>query len=266
MPIFFPQLRPGSAMQYPLRKATSYRTVVHPKDRVQPLRSADEGSSRLEWNLQLRGLSDTELDAIETLYRTMRGPHGDFVFLDPDGNLLARSEDFTSPVWNKTASLSIGVADTSPSVAETAFTLQSASETGAEMWQSLELPTNYHWLLSVYARAQSPAALTLFVRSTHGIQQHTVTLSAEWRRYWFGGLWWPAGGGIDVGLRLPPNAQAEATAAQLETQTTPAAYKRTLAITGAYEQSRFMDESLRVTSLAPNCHQLHLRIGAPFAG
>lgn len=266
MSIFFPQLRPGSALQYPLRKAVSHRTVVHPGDAVTNLRSADDGVRRVEWSLQLRGLSDAELAAIQSLYRAMRGSHGEFVFLDPAGNLLARSEDLLAPVWSKSVGMSLSAATTAPGTAEAAFALQSSASQSAELWQSLALPTNYHWLLSVYARAAAPASITLFIRSVHGEQQHSVALTPAWRRYWFGGLWWPAGEGIDVGLRLPANSVAEVSAFQLETQTSPGAYKRTATANGAFTQARFLDEELRVTTLAPNCHQMNLRIGAPLAG
>ncbi|MCW5963469.1 MAG: hypothetical protein KIT83_05475 [Bryobacterales bacterium] len=266
MSVFFPQLRPGSALQYPLRKAVSYRTVVHPGDAVTNLRSADDGDRRVEWSLHLRGLNDAELASVQSLYRAMRGSHGEFVFLDPGGNLLARSEDLLAPVWSKSVGLSVAAAETAPSAAEAAFALQSQAGQSAELWQSLALPTNYHWLLSVYARAAVPAPLTLVLRSVHGEQQHPVTLTQAWRRYWFGGLWWPAGEGIDVGLRLPGNTAAEASALQLETQTSPAAYKRTTTANGAFTQARFLDDELHVTTLAPNCHQMNLRIGAPLAG
>ncbi len=266
MPTFFPQLRPGSALQYPLRKAMSYRTVANPADAVTSLRSTDSGFRQMEWSLHLRGLSDAELAAVRTLYQSSRGQHGEFVFLDPDGNLLARSEEFTVPVWSKSVGLTVSSALTKPEAADAAFTLQSPVSGHAELWQSLDLPTHYHWLFSVYARAESPLDLTLFMRSVHGERQHIVRLTQSWRRYWFCGLWWPAGQGIDVGVRLPPNVIAEVTAAQLETQTAPAAYKPTLATTGVFASARFLDDQLRVTTLAPNCHQMNLRIGAPLAG
>jgi hypothetical protein len=253
-------------MQYPLRKAISYRTVVHAENETQTLRSPDDGSARVEWNLQLRGLSDTELASIQSFYRSLRGAHGEFTFLDPDGNLLSNSEDLDGSPWSRSPHLSVAPAATSPLVASTAWSTHSSAAGVGELWQSVALPAHYHWLFSIYARAQTPVSLTLFLRSAHGIQQHTVPLTAQWTRYWFGGMWWPSGEQFDVGLRIPSGMTVELGAAQLETQSSPAAYKRTTSPTGVYEGSRFLDDALRVTSLAPNCHQLNLRIGAPFVG
>jgi len=244
----------------------SYRTAVHPADEVTGLRSADDGATRVQWALQLRCLSDLEMDAVQTLFRATRGAHGEFVFLDPEGNLLSNSESLLASVWGKSAGLEVTPAATAPASAEAAFAIAAPVSQTGEFWQSALLPTNYYWLLSAYARALTAVPFTLFIRSAHGEKQMTAPLSPTWKRFSFGGLWWPAGEGIDIGFRIPANRQAEVSALQLESQTAPSSYKRTTAVTGVFSNARFLDDSLRVTSLAPNCHQINLRIGAPIAG
>lgn len=266
MSVFFPQLRPGTALQYPLRKALSYRTVVHPAQEISPLRSADDSAARVDWALQLRGLSDAELADVRLLFTSMRGAHGSFVFLDPEGNLLARSEDLQHATWQRSASMQIAAEAPPPQVASKAFSLQAQAGAAAELWQPLSLPTGYHWLLSVYARAASPSSMALFLRSAYGEHTAPFALGPSWQRFWITGHGWPAGSGIDAGLRLPAGSHAEVSAFQLETQTAPSAYKRTLQQSGAFAGARFLDDTLRVTTLAPNCHQTNLRITAPLVG
>jgi hypothetical protein len=263
MPEFFPQLRPGSAMQYPLRKALRYRTAIHDADTVSEQRSADAGAARVRWDVQLRGLSDEEVQAIEALYQQMRGAHGEFVFLDPDGNLLSQSEDFGQSPWQTTAGLTMQAAATHPTVATQAWRMTAPVSLSGEVWQSRLLPSHFHWLVSVYARADSATELTLLLRSAFGEQVHVVSLTPAWKRYWFGGMWWPAGEGVAAGIRLAAGSTAEVSAVQMEMQSSPSAYKRTTQATGVYQKARFTNEGLRVTSLAPQCHQMALRIEAP---
>lgn len=265
MPAYFPQLRPGSAMQYPLRKAVSYRTVMHPTDEVTHIRSADDGAAQTHWDLQLRGLSDEELTAVTSFFREMRGRHGSFVFLDPEGNLIAESENAASALWSKTAGITVSPAPSAPPPAQSAWHIGTSGSPG-ELWQSLPLPTNYHWLLSVYARADTPTQMALFVRSSYGEQLHQVTANPTWRRYWFGGMWWPTGEGIDAGVRLISGGEIDLTGFQLETQSAPASYKKTGPVSGVIPDARFLDDHLRVTTLAMNCHQMNVRVGAPLRG
>lgn len=266
MPEYFPQLRPGVSAQYPLRKTLGFRTVMQPADAVTLLRSADDGWRQVQWTMQLRGLSDAEASAVETLFRNLRGAHGSFVFCDPEDNLLRHSESLPDAAWSKSAGVTINSAPTAPSVALAASRVQSPGGSTGELWQNAALPTGNHWLLSLYARADAATALTLYLRSSHGEQQRTVQLSTAWQRYWFGGSWWPAGEGIDAGVRLPVGAQADLSAFQLEGQASPSVYKRTQNTSGVYPQARFLDQRLRITTLAPDCHQMNLRIGAQLPG
>jgi hypothetical protein len=263
MAVYFPQLRAGAAMQYPLSKELRYRTVLHDADAVSEQRSADDRAARVMWTLQLRGLNDSELAAIVGLYQQVRGSHGEFVFLDPEGNLLVHSEDLSNPTWQKTAGLSVVAAATGPAISTTGWRLTAPAGQPGEVWQARTLPAQFHWLLSMYARADTATDLTLLLRSSFGQQTRTVTLGTAWKRYWFGGAWWPAGEGIDAGVRLPTGSTVEISALQLETQSAPSAFKATSDACGIFNEARFTNDELRVSSIAPECHEMTLRIEAP---
>ena len=46
-------------------------------------------------------ITDSESDVLEAFFNSMRGKWGEFRFLDPSGNLLQYSEDFSQSYWNK---------------------------------------------------------------------------------------------------------------------------------------------------------------------
>lgn len=261
MPVFFPQLLSGASSQFPLRKTLQFRTVSDGADGVPSMRVVDDGIRQVEWVMQLRGLRDEEIAAITTLYQEMRGTHGAFVFCDPEDNLLVHSEDLNHAAWNKSPGITVSLAPTHAPSTGAAWRL-AASGSAGEVWQQSTLPADYQWVLSLYARADAPREITLLQRSSHGERHRTVAVDANWRRYWIGGSGWPAGEGMDVGIRINTIGPVDVSGFQLEGQLSPSFYKRTTATCGVYPEARFADERLRVTTIASNCHQTNLRVVA----
>lgn len=260
---YYPHLNEGIAAQFPIRRTTRYRTVVNANDLTTNLRTADPGARRIAWWLRYQGLADNEMASLQNFFRTVRGPLDSFVFLDPEANLLAHSENLTEPVWQSTAGLSVTLAPVSPVEAEQAFRLTSAPGQTAQIYQAINANASYRWALSMYARAVAGDSLTLFLRSANGEQSSTHTLESQWKRFHFGGQFWSSGTGVEVGLQLSGGASADVTAIQLETQCAPSRYKRSGSHGGIYPDARFAQDSVRFTTLAPNCHQAALIVTAP---
>ena len=262
MPDYFPHLKHGLGTQFPIRRSTKYRTVVNAGDLATNLRASDPGAKRIAWWLRYRGLDDDEVGSLQNLFRAVRGPLRPFVFLDPEDNLIAESEDLSKAVWQKSPGLTMGTAGSTPAETQLAYQL-SASGGPAEIAQTVAAPASYRWLLSVFARSGSGSAVTLFVRSSSGEESSTMALTSQWKRYSFGGQFWTSGEGIDVGLRLGSGSTAEVAGFQLESQIAPSRYKASGAHNGVYNDARFSQDSIRVTTVAPNCHQVNLIITAP---
>ncbi len=263
MPHYYPHLNEGIAAQFPIRRTTRYRTVVNVNDLTTGLRTSDPGARRIAWWLRYQGLADNEMASLQNFFRAVRGPLDSFVFLDPEANLLAHSENLADPIWQSTAGLSVTPAPASPVEAEQAFRLTSAPGQTAQVYQAVNADASYRWVLSMYARAVTSDSLTLFLRSAGDEQSMTYTLESQWKRFHFGGQFWSSGSGVEVGLRLNEGASADITAIQLEAQCSPSRYKRSSSLGGVYPDARFAQDSVRFTTLAPNCHQAALIVTAP---
>lgn len=263
MPLHFPQLRIGASGQFPLHRQIHSRTAFPFPNAPAPLRAADDRAGRVEWKLRLRGLSDDEIAKLQSLFRETRGGHESFVFCDPEDNLLVQSENLSAVAWLRSAGVATLSAVDFPEVAQSAWSLSAPSVGLGELWQHADLPTDRYWTFSIYARADAAATLEMFVRSSHGERSRHVKLSSNWERYVLGGNGWPPGHGIDVGVRLAGGSIVQATAAQLDMQAAPAVYRPTFARCGVYPEARFKSPQLRITTIAPHCHQTDLYITAP---
>lgn len=263
MPNYFPHLNEGIGAQFPIRRTTRYRTVVNANDLTTNLRATDPGARRIAWWLRYQGLADNELASLQNLFRAVRGPLDTFVFLDPEANLLSYTEEPEHAVWQKTAGLAIASAPFAPPQTERACRLTTLPGQPAEIYQAVSATASHRWVLSVYARAAAGGTITLVLRSSNGEQSITHTLDSQWKRFSFGGQFWNSGEGVEAGLRLNGSASLDVTGFQLETQCAASRYKRNGADCGVHPEARFSQDSMRVTTLAPNCHQVAVIITAP---
>src|SRR5712692_6989404 len=105
--LVFPQLVTGAAALYPVLRRSRMRTVVNSLADGRTVVYQDADGSFEEWVLRATGLTGDEKSAIETLFAATRGRLGAFTFLDPAGNLLARSEEFGDPAWTNGAAIDL---------------------------------------------------------------------------------------------------------------------------------------------------------------
>ncbi|HOK48045.1 MAG TPA: hypothetical protein PLK67_19010, partial [Bryobacteraceae bacterium] len=103
----FPQLLTGAVGQFPGGKVIRRRTVVNETEDGRTVKLGDAAAGEVEWVLELKGLADSEWEAIENLFEVVEGRLGTFTFLDPFGNLLSWSEDLSAAVWQKSQGVSI---------------------------------------------------------------------------------------------------------------------------------------------------------------
>src|SRR5436190_6515590 len=86
--VTFPQLKTGAVAQYPIARREQFRnqTVRFLDGTTQAYR--DCGGARQRWAIQLSGLDETELGAIEEFFLANQGGFGSFAFADPwDGRV-----------------------------------------------------------------------------------------------------------------------------------------------------------------------------------
>jgi hypothetical protein len=108
MPTYFPPLNSrGMLVQRPYQTSHSYSTIREdmPMGRRYAFEQFGNGLARFpseplaRFDLQYSSLTDDELAALEAFFDAMAGRFGPFTFLDPNGNLVAASENFSDASW-----------------------------------------------------------------------------------------------------------------------------------------------------------------------
>src|SRR6185295_2921465 len=111
--LVFPQLTTGMAALYPVTKQGLQRSVVNELVDGSTVVYADRDGAIAGWALRATGLTLAEWNAIESLFQQAAGMAGTFTFLDPVGNLLLQSENFSTGAWTVGAlvQLTAGIVD-----------------------------------------------------------------------------------------------------------------------------------------------------------
>ncbi|HWB95683.1 MAG TPA: hypothetical protein VG672_03250 [Bryobacteraceae bacterium] len=254
--LYFPQLASGATGQYPIRKRRSVRTVLNDCLDGRSVKWADPAGPVTEWELHFAELSDGEVETLETFFLNVEGSLGSFTFLDPVGNLLCWSEDFSQPAWTKDPLLGIMGGGLDAWGGRTAYRLQNGTGANLRIQQTLEAPASYCYTLSLYARSDQPASLAL-LRDTGTL---VVPVTTSWRRLVFSGDSQSAAETIAFGLQLAPGTTVDVCGIQVEPQPGASPYKRSDADGGVYADARLAADSLEITTEGPNRHGCVLRI------
>jgi len=254
--LVFPQLSTGAATLYPVTKTYSQRTVVNALSDGRTDVAADPDAAVVGWEMRLRGLTRTEWDAVELLFEQTAGGWKQFTFLDPAGNLLAWSEDLTSPIWNVgvLVNLSSGVAD--PLGTTRATRVTNTAQTTESVQQTLAAPADFQYCMSVWARSTGGASVSLRA----GTAAKVFPLSALWRRIEVTAHAGPAADTIVCGVDLAAGASVDLFALQVDTQVAASTYKRTGAQGGVYSKARFATDELTVTAQSTDAYDAVIRI------
>lgn len=253
---FFPQLQTGCVAQWPLDKAADTGTVMQeaPGGRIWRADRVTGDSTR--WRLRFEGLSATEKDAIEDLYRWTGGGLREFAFVDPAANLLSWSEDLTRDVWLKEGGLSCMAAGAE---AGRGPAWQATNFGGAPCSLSQAVPDEwgYQFCFSVELRAAVSTAATIYA----GEAQAIVHAGSDWQRFYV------AGEGPQfqsrAGLIVPAGASLELREPQLEAQVTPSSYKPSGGLNGVHTRARFQGSSLTIRSTGPGIFSIEATIWSP---
>jgi hypothetical protein len=245
---FFPQLATGAAGQYPLLKRRETRVVVNRTTGGWNVKSVDSGAVKVEWNLNLTGLTDSEWGAIETLFRDVEGRLRPFTFLDPTDNLLARSEDLTAAIWTKDPLLILTAGLADPFGGTGATRIVNAGQTAQRIVQTVGAAGWFQYCVSVYARSTQATEIKPIRSTASSGELVIVNVTPEWQRVWSTGKLTNTDETIGFGLEIPAGGDIVVFGFQAEAQLAPTDYRRTLAGGGVYPNSRFKADGLVVTT------------------
>ncbi len=242
--LVFPQLSTGASALYPLTKLRMQRTVVNPLADGRTDVFADPDAAQAMWEMRASGLTRNEWDAIDNLFEQTAGGWKSFTFLDPTGNLLAWSEDFTGSAWALDALMAstAGIADPVGTTRATRFT-NSAQSTGS-VTQTLAAPADFQYCLSVWARSGAGSPVSLRVGATTG----TFALGPAWKRLTMSAHSGAASDTVACAVEIDAGVVVDLFGMQLEAQLAASPYKQTGARGGVYSNARFASDELTVTA------------------
>lgn len=120
----FPQINANMIItQLPYAETMAYETIIQEVETGMrytfPKRASGLDDFPTEplgkFAVNFPSITDNEADALQSFFRARRGRYGKFRFLNPGGNLVQYSEDFTQSYWDKsTGPITVGGAVTDP--------------------------------------------------------------------------------------------------------------------------------------------------------
>ena len=263
---YFPQLSSHCLAQYPLRILHRRRAIVNEAIGGETVTSFDVFVQGLEWDLPYRGLSMEESANLRELFESCEGRRGEFLFTDPAGNLLARSQQFDQLPWRSEPQLAWvgGLAD--PLGGQAAMRVQNNSGLPQSFTQTVAVPAGYETCFSVWIKSSS--AEEVVVRRTSGPESVTaaIPIGGEWRRIETSAALTGIAVGVDLTVEIPGAAAVECFGAQLEAQPYASGYKRTFAHSGIYPAARFAQDELLIEADGFQTFATRVRVMAQLAG
>jgi hypothetical protein len=258
--LVFPQLSTGASGLYPLTKTTRQRSVVNTLGDGRTDVYADPDAANLGWELHAKGLTAAEWGAIDALFVATSGMWQPFTFLDPVGNLIAESENFGASAWTTGAliNLTSGVSD--PFGTTRATAVVNASQATGGVAQTLAVPGNFHYCLSVWARTTSGTNVTLAISTAGGGATRTFVLGTQWVRVSLAANLGHNTASVTFGAQLSAGGSIELFGMQVEAQLGASDYKQTGTSGGVYASARFGADKITVTAQGTDVYDAVIQI------
>ncbi len=259
---YFPQLQSGATSQFPTRRRIEKRTVRAESPEGREWKAADGLWRRVEWRLELGGLTSAEWAAVEGLFHEVEGRRGSFTFLDPVGNLLAWSEELEREAWTKDPYLEITREVEDPWGTRRATRLRNTGPVPQKIEQALGAPGWFQYCVSVWMRSEVSGEATVFARTGTAAKNETVQVGGAWRRIVRPVKLTCADELVRFGIELGAGGEVEVFGLQVEAQGGASRYKKSGSRGGVYREARFAEDTLAVKAEGPECYACTVRVVA----
>ncbi len=256
----FPQFATGSAALYPLTKQSALRTVVNTLGDGSTVVFTDPDAALASWEIQAKGLTLAEWDAVETLFAAVSGQWQTFTFLDPAGNLLSESENLGAGAWTNGAliQLTTGIAD--PLGTTRATRVVNAGIAAEAVAQTLSVPGTFQYCFSAWARTVAGSSVTLTASTTGANAALSFALTGTWARIVLPVNLAQSTDSVTFGAQLAAGASVDLFGMQVEAQLGASDYKMTGVSGGVFSGARFASDGLTVTAQSLDVFDLVVRI------
>jgi hypothetical protein len=259
--LFFPSLHSSAVVQLPSGYETSVRVAEVRTISNKSYWYLDTAQREKIWHLQYRSLTDEERATLSDFYRSTGGCLRTFTFLSPFENLLSHSS-LTSVDWSTDAQLSIQAGEADPSGSTSAVRVSNPSLIAGRLRRNLEAPGWWRYTSSIYVRSQQAAALRLNAISGSGSASVRCISGAEWARSSFTFASLSPSSVLETEIEIQPLTEVYLYGPQLEVSAVATIYKPTEDRGGIYSNCRFLHDTLRWQTEAPNCHSTTVDIMA----
>jgi hypothetical protein len=258
--LVFPQVSTGASALYPLRKTSRQRSVVNTLGDGRTDVYADPNAASLAWELQAKGLTAAEWGSIETLFEATSGMWLPFTFLDPVGNLIAESEDFGASAWTNGALLDLTTGATDPFGTIRATAVTNGGEAALAIAQTLAVPGNFQYCLSVWARTGNGTNVTLSISTTGRASTKTFVLGTQWKRISLAANLGQSTQAVTFGAEIAAGGTIDIFGMQAEAQWGSSDYKQTGTRGGVYVNARFGTDKLTATVQSTDVYDAVIQI------
>jgi len=258
--LVFPQLATGAATLYPVTRQRTARTAINTLRDGHTVVYADPGAAQTQWELRGTGLTAAEWNAIEALFQAVSGQLQVFTFLDPAGNLLASSEAFGAAAWSNAPLIQLTTGIDDPLGTLRATRAVNAGQVPEAVAQTLNVPGNFQYSLSVWARSAGGSAVTL-IASTAGAQvSKAFSPGGLWQRVTLFANLAQNTSSVTFGAQLDAGGSVDLFGMQVDAQPAAAEYRLTGAGGGVYANARFDWDQISVTAQGTDVYDAVVRI------
>jgi len=260
--LVFPQLATGASALYPVTRRNVTRTVVNALGDGSTVIFGDPDARVREWELQAASLTLSEWTAIDTLFQAAAGKFATFTFLDPVDNLLRRSEEFGDPAWSNSPLIQLTPGLSDPLGTTRATQVVNAGSADGGVAQTLAVPGNIRYTLSVWAKTTGVSNVTVSASTTGGSVTRSIALTSQWQRATLDVELGLDTESVVFGVVLDVGAIVDLFGMQVEAQPGASDYKKTGGSAGLYAQARFAEDELVVTAKGTDVFDAVIRIVA----
>jgi len=247
----FPQLETGALAQCPLKKRRVARTVRTETPSGATIARADAGSQWYEWELHLGVLTRAERDALDNFVQATEGRLREFVFIDPLGNLLCWSEDFTQAVWTK-----------EPQIQVIGRQITNAGQASQRVYQVATVPGSYCYTAAVSVSTAQPTPVTVFFADDASRVSESTIVSGDPQVISVSGSLHSTANQVRFGFELPPGASVHLDWMAGVAQPGFGTYQRTYDRGGVYTRTRMAQDELAWTVQGPDFYSTTLKLTA----
>lgn len=258
--LVFPQLVTGAVALYPVTRQSVMRTVVNTLADGSTVTYSDPDAAQTIWELQAKGLTAAEWNAIEALFDAVAGQWQTFTLLDPAGNLFANSELLSAGSWVNGALITLtpGIGD--PLGTTRATRVVNGGIAAESLAQTLNVPGNYQYTLSTWAKTTGGSSVTLAASTTGANTAVTFPLTANWQRISIPVALGQTTTSVTFGAELAAGATVDLFGMQVEAQLAASDYKMTGINGGVYANARLTADALTVTAESTDVYDLTVKI------